>query len=447
MPRPLLSKIKSQLSFRQRLPPSESNKLVKLVLKQKWEEVLQFLADRCNYGSSCCALAVVDNMHEDLGGTASIHIRRYNDNGCDFRQGNILHVMCEQHPPARVVHRVASLFPLLTAQVNAQKQTPLHVAAANGASHRVIATLLQKGGNRTALLQDSKGRTPLHAHVKYCTSNALNCDPGDNDEYRHTSMSAMSSSVSSSTGTASSAGRNGSIGGMSRSSSMSHSSQHNNTCRGALSASSLVYGPNIKVLRLLAEAAPQTIHMVDHDGKSPMSMASSTEREQEISLRGAGAMHIHTMMGGGNTRTLNSTDMSLRRAVFVEKSQSCHGNGNSNRRNSTSISMRNLSDKIASTVRRRSSLLLSDNGNANGNGNGNEEEDNNDNEEADVTMEMEMDQDETVTLKLGDARAMTMTMTNTARPSSRTTLITQHQPSESERDMQRLNNPLSMDCY
>jgi hypothetical protein len=324
MPRPLLSKIKSQLSFRQRLQTSES-KLVKLVLKQKWEEVLQFLA---NHGSS----ALVD---EDKG-TASIHTR-YGD----FRQGNMLHIMCEQHPPARVVHRVASLFPLLIAQVNAQKQTPLHVAAANGASHRVIATLLQKGGNSTAVLQDSKGRTPLHAHVKFCTSDVRNCDPGDSDRRSCSSIGAASVS----------AGMNN--GGTSSSSSSHH------TCRGVLSASSLVYGPNIKVLRMLAEAAPQTIHMVDDDGKSPMSIASSLEVPIVAALQ--------------KTAAAGARRMSLRAAAM----HTTTGGRNS---------MRNLSDKIASTVRRRSSLLFSENENGN-------EKDNNDEGDCkyDVTTEVEMD--------------------------------------------------------
>jgi ankyrin repeat protein len=346
MTRPLLSKIKSQLSFRQRLPRSES-KLVKLVLKQQWAEVLQFLAD---HGSSA--------LGEDKG-TASIHIR-YGD----FRQGNILHIMCEQHPPARVVHRVASLFPLLTAQVNAQKQTPLHVAAANGASHGVIATLLQKGGASSAVLQDFKGRTPLHAHVKCCTSDVRNCDSGDNDRRTSTSSSNNRRSCSSA-GTAFS-------GGM-----ISSSSSHH-TCHVALSASSLVYGPNIKVLRLLAEAAPQTIHMVDHDGKSPMSMASSREQEEE-----------HAM-----------TSTIIRQNT-----------------------MRGLSYKIASTVRRRSSLLFPDIGNGIGEEDYSDEDDCNDA----VNTEIELDQDGAL-----KQSARAMTMANTAWPSSRS-LITQ--PSNSVRDM------------
>jgi hypothetical protein len=221
---PFFSKFKSKLVAGRH----NESKLVKLIIKQKWNDVLVLLQAE---GRSALA-------HK---GTASVHVTY---DGGEYRNGNVLHIMCMYHPPHKVIHRVASMSPLLAIQVNALKQTPLHVAAAYGASHRVISSLIKHGGTSPASMQDAKGRIPLHLHLKHCTPDACNCDSGDD-------ISPTQDGYSS-------------VNGVKRTPIKSKSQP-----------SLLVAGPNVKVLRVLSEAAPQSIFMEDKEGLTPMMIASS----------------------------------------------------------------------------------------------------------------------------------------------------------------------------
>jgi ankyrin repeat protein len=191
------------------------SKLVYLARKQMWGSILRLLEE-----NGVSAL-------EDKG-TASVHLTYDNHGG-----GNILHIMCEHHPPANVVNHVAGTFPLLTMQLNEQKQTPLHVAAAFGASPRIIATLLKHGGSSPARMRDAKGHTPLHLHIKHCTPTKQVCDAGYRQRADH----------------------------------------------GKKDKDWLVFGPDIKVLRQLAEAAPEAINMTDNEGNVPSDLAEGSQRK------------------------------------------------------------------------------------------------------------------------------------------------------------------------
>jgi hypothetical protein len=221
---PFLSKVKSKFGR------ANESKLVKLIIKQKWNDVLELLQAE---GQSALAHT----------GTASVQHVTYE--GRDYRNGNVLHIMCMYHPPHKVIHRAASMSPLMAIQVNALQQTPLHVAAAYGASHRVISSLIKHGGKTPATMQDVKGRTPIHLHLKYCTPGVCECDPGDENAVQTSPRDGYSS-----------------VDGYKRKSSKS-------------TKSLLVPGPNVKVLRVLSEAAPQSIQMKDKEGLTPMMIASS----------------------------------------------------------------------------------------------------------------------------------------------------------------------------
>jgi len=91
---------------------------------------------------------------------------------------NLLHMVCRFHPPVSVVRMVLrQREPLLAVQeVNSQGQIPLHVAAASGASYKVVHLLLEQS-MCTVMAQDSAGNTPLHLHFLHCCGQKV-CDPG-----------------------------------------------------------------------------------------------------------------------------------------------------------------------------------------------------------------------------------------------------------------------------
>jgi len=88
-------------------------------------------------------------------------------------EDTILHSVCRNYPPVRVVNRLLIEFSWLASQLNEEKQTPLHVAAACGASPKVVAALV-KHCPESSEWQDNEGCTPLHLHLKYSPL----CDAG-----------------------------------------------------------------------------------------------------------------------------------------------------------------------------------------------------------------------------------------------------------------------------
>jgi hypothetical protein len=118
----------------------------------KWEELERFLHDKDSvYQSSTTTFAHGDSM---------------------------LHMVCRYHPPTSVVRQLLNKrAPLLAVQeVNSAGQTPLHVAAACGASFQVVQLLLEHCPAIPAS-QDSQGNTPLHLHIANTCRRRV-CDPG-----------------------------------------------------------------------------------------------------------------------------------------------------------------------------------------------------------------------------------------------------------------------------
>jgi hypothetical protein len=197
-----------------------------MIIGAKWGDFQKYLAKYMTFLASPCSQDGSDSM------SSSIHVTYE-----AFYNGNVLHVMCQHHPPAKLVKQVASMFPLLTVQVNRHKQTPLHVAAQCGASHRAMDALV-KCGQSACLMKDINGRTPLLLHLREC-SGEKKCDistGGTTDE-----------------------------------------------CVNQGAPKKLQIGPSVKVLRVLAEGAPDQMHMADSAGESPLNYPIRQGHQQQHS--------------------------------------------------------------------------------------------------------------------------------------------------------------------
>jgi hypothetical protein len=107
--------------------------------------------------------------------------RSLHDEEPTFAHGDsMLHMVCRYHPPISAVRQLLNKrAPLLAVQeVNSAGQTPLHVAAACGASFKIVQLLLEQCPD-TAVAQDSQGNTPLHLHIANTCRRKV-CDPGVN---------------------------------------------------------------------------------------------------------------------------------------------------------------------------------------------------------------------------------------------------------------------------
>jgi ankyrin repeat protein len=95
----------------------------------------------------------------------------YENDGCIA-----MHLVVRAHPPLDIVASLMRFNPCLTAQLDAYGRTPLHVAAASGASPQVVRFLLQQDVSAAAKL-DYEGKTPLHLCCEKCCTEGT-CDPG-----------------------------------------------------------------------------------------------------------------------------------------------------------------------------------------------------------------------------------------------------------------------------
>jgi len=89
---------------------------------------------------------------------------------------NVLHYACQFHPPLDVTKMLVELFPDTLSFEDNDDRTPLHVAAAFGASPQVIDYLIEQDKS-AALKQDSNGRGPLHLSCQCCILERR-CDSG-----------------------------------------------------------------------------------------------------------------------------------------------------------------------------------------------------------------------------------------------------------------------------
>jgi hypothetical protein len=101
--------------------------------------------------------------------------------GDTFSHGDpILHMVCRNHPPVSIVQRLLQeRSPALAMrEVNTAGQTPPHVAAASGASFRVVHYLVEQCDDPDMVAaQDLEGNTPLHLHFSHTCGKKVR-DPG-----------------------------------------------------------------------------------------------------------------------------------------------------------------------------------------------------------------------------------------------------------------------------
>lgn len=211
-------------------------KLVKLICKHRWLEFSNLLS---SVAAREKEVTLSSKTSSNTMGTGTLVHVTYSD----YRYGNLLHVLCQHHPPSKLVHKVATLYPLLVIHVNRCKQTPLHVAAAYGASHRVIAMLLRHSMS-AAIMQDDKGRTPLHLHIEKTTSRKI-CDSLTTSEDDNMYLEKQAECKQ-----------------------LSQSSKDKDE-------KVLCAGPDVKVMRRLSETSPASLDLRDQNGQTPVDMAMS----------------------------------------------------------------------------------------------------------------------------------------------------------------------------
>jgi len=93
-----------------------------------------------------------------------------------FKRRNALHVVCCERPPARVVMAIIDVCPVCVEGLDKNGYTPLHCAAAWGASPQVIACLIHRYPQASAI-KDNYGKTPLHLCCESCSFEGA-CDTG-----------------------------------------------------------------------------------------------------------------------------------------------------------------------------------------------------------------------------------------------------------------------------
>lgn len=93
-----------------------------------------------------------------------------------FKRRNALHVVCCERPPVRVVMAILDVCPMCVEGIDKNGYTPLHCAAAWGASPQVIACLIHRYPQASAI-KDIYGKTPLHLCCESCSFEGA-CDTG-----------------------------------------------------------------------------------------------------------------------------------------------------------------------------------------------------------------------------------------------------------------------------
>jgi len=136
--------------------------LKRWILEEKWGLVEQYL--------QCCE-EELDNVE------AAPHLNEPLLMSNQHLEDSAIHLMCRHHPPVEIVEHTIKLFPHLSYQLNYHWQTPLHLAAACGASPGVVRLLLENHPTM-AFWKDYHGKTPLDLHLQH-TKNRRICDAGD----------------------------------------------------------------------------------------------------------------------------------------------------------------------------------------------------------------------------------------------------------------------------
>jgi len=236
---------------------------------------------------------------------------------------SMLHMVCRFHPPVSIVRKVLKTRePFLAVQeVNSLGQTPLHVAAACGASYKVVLVLLEQSAI-PAMVQDSEGNTPLHLHLLHCSGQKI-CDPGftvPNLNSSTGSLVAPSNSVRSTASTAATS-KSSSVGSLAqvlshRSNSLSvscHSEDdfalksktilqlHKHAKDDVEHVKLLVQGPTYEIVQYLANAAPECLLLENDDDYSAVELAILCEADLKTVTKLQSAARQHLKSLGGST--------------------------------------------------------------------------------------------------------------------------------------------------
>ncbi|GKY93492.1 hypothetical protein MPSEU_000316600 [Mayamaea pseudoterrestris] len=148
-----------------------------------------------------------------------------------------LHLMCKlTHPPQDVIQTMVECAPETVSWVDAHGWLPLHHACANGASPDVMRILIE-AYPQGKLRQDNQARTPLHF---YATRNV-----------DHVSALVLNTEMLADTGAAQLADKGGML-------------PMHYAC---------AYGTKPEVLKVLAEAYPESLVATEQHGRTPMHLA------------------------------------------------------------------------------------------------------------------------------------------------------------------------------
>ena len=177
-----------------------------------------------------------------------------------------LHLMCKlNNPPTDVVQNIVEAAPEVVSYVDSHGWLPLHHACANGASPEVLS-ILTTAYPESKMCQDNQNRTPLHF---YATRNSDN-------------PAAMAANVVllSDTGAAELADRGGML-------------PMHYAC---------AYGTSPSVLKVLAEAYPESLVTKENKGRTPIHLAMvNAHREQSPGV-------IRFLLDGEGKKTVNMRD-------------------------------------------------------------------------------------------------------------------------------------------
>lgn len=217
-------------------------KLENYILKRQWPKFFKFLES-------------VDGANE-LSRQAQLPI--------EGNAGTLLHLACQGHPPLEVVEILHKANPSwIDNSQNAHKHTPLHVAAAWGASPNAIQFLTHLRP-QNASRKDVHGRTPLHLHCDYCCAPG-SCDPESftdeehqehfercQEEMRNTSASQIYDVF---------------------------------VDYAVFSCKKRTHGPIPKVIEILYDAAPVSINLEDSDGMNPIEYCLVHSASRQIIIK------------------------------------------------------------------------------------------------------------------------------------------------------------------
>jgi len=129
-------------------------KLIKMVEKKKWEEVIQRCADNPREVSSwMCRSQEVDGVDGKKKKEVRWRILP-------------LHSAIAQHAPLEVIKALVAAYPDSVKKGDDKRMLPLHMAFRSGASLETAAFLYDANTDATSI-KDSKGHTPLHVLKAY----------------------------------------------------------------------------------------------------------------------------------------------------------------------------------------------------------------------------------------------------------------------------------------